>query len=432
MVDFLFGRLFFLDMILIGYILTAHFPRRDGALWKAPLSVLLCLGVSLLWDWLFGWEVSDNIPLQLLYSTANYLSAMLILLAALSYYVQVQGWALAYVGAMMWFCQQLINSLIFMTGLQTGTNLAGLIFHCITLLLVSLGVYYWFARRIEISILERIDLRTVMPVWLMMCVACLEINSYASNSDQASTAYYLAIIVVDLMGLLYQKSLYQFAGLERMNESVEMLLEQSRKQYVIAKESIDQVNIKCHDLRHQIRHFQQAGQIDEHVLRSMEQAVDDYDTAVRTGNQPLDVILTEKSMICRNHNIGFTCMADGRGIGYMEAPDMYALFGNALENAIEATEALQDPERRQISFTMRQAGAFYSIQVQNYTDHNIQIENGLPVTSKTDKANHGFGVRSMQLLVEKYEGELSFRQDGDVFSLYMLLPYLAEAPVASH
>ena len=50
------------------------------------------------------------------------------------------------------------------------------------------------------------------------------------------------------------------------------------------------------------------------------------------------------------------------------------------------------------------------------------LEHGLPQTSKADAQNHGYGVRSMQLLVEKYGGELSFRQEGEIVSLYLLLP----------
>ena len=52
----------------------------------------------------------------------------------------------------------------------------------------------------------------------------------------------------------------------------------------------------------------------------------------------------------------------------------------------------------------------------------LRLENGLPVTSKQDRLNHGFGTRSMQLLVEKYGGELTFQQEADVVNIYMLLP----------
>ena len=53
------------------------------------------------------------------------------------------------------------------------------------------------------------------------------------------------MLLLDLLGLLYQKSLYQFAGLERENESIQMLLAQGDKQYQTARENMEQVNIKC-------------------------------------------------------------------------------------------------------------------------------------------------------------------------------------------
>lgn len=103
-------------------------------------------------------------------------------------------------------------------------------------------------------------------------------------------------------------------------------------------------------------------------------------------------------------------MADGKGLAYMEPADLYALFGNALENAIEATEQLTDPAQKQIVLTVRPVEGFCSVHLQNYTKEPLRLENGLPVTSKQDRLNHGFGTRSIQLLVEKYGGELTFQQ----------------------
>ena len=182
------------------------------------------------------------------------------------------------------------------------------------------------------------------------------------------------------------------------------------------------MNIKCHDLRHQIRQFRQAGQLDEAAVREMEAAIDDYDAKVETGNTALDVILTEKRSLCAEKGIGFTCMADGRGLAWVEPADLYALFGNALDNAIEAAEGLRDEAKKQIALTVRQVGEFSSVHLQNYTDRQLVMADGLPLTSKEDKYNHGFGVRSMQRLVEKYSGELIFQQEDDVVDLYLLLP----------
>ena len=422
MIGFLFGRLFFLDMLLIGFLLTAKFPRREGFFWRAPAAVVGCLLASVAWTALFKTESGTVIPLRMLLATFNYLGAFFLVLGALAFCTQIEGWTYAYLGAMMWFTQQAANSLDFMFQFGFGNSWKGFATHLCIILLVSAGVYWGVSWQLDVQVLRRMPLNKVAGIWFLMCLGCLELNAYASDSNQTSTAYYLAVLLLDLLGLLYQKSLYQFAGLERENESIQMLLAQGDKQYRTARENMEQVNIKCHDLRHQIRHFRQEGRIDEHALNDMEQVIQAYDTTVRTGNPALDVILTEKSLSCRSKGIGFTCMAEGSGLAYMEPADLYALFGNALENAIEATEQLEDPAQKQIAITVRPVNGFYSILIQNYTRVPLKLEHGLPQTSKAGTQNHGYGVRSMQLLVEKYGGELSFRQEGEIVSLYLLLP----------
>ena len=422
MIGFLFGRLFFLDMLLIGFLLTVKFPRREGFFWRAPAAVVGCLLASVAWTALFKTESGTVIPLRMLLATFNYLGAFFLVLGALAFCTQIEGWTYAYLGAMMWFTQQAANSLDFMFQFGFGNSWKGFATHLCIILLVSAGVYWGVSWQLDVQVLRRMPLNKVAGIWFLMCLGCLELNAYASDSNQTSTAYYLAVLLLDLLGLLYQKSLYQFAGLERENESIQMLLAQGDKQYRTARENMEQVNIKCHDLRHQIRHFRQEGRIDEHALNDMEQVIQAYATTVRTGNPALDVILTEKSLSCRSKGIGFTCMAEGSGLAYMEPADLYALFGNALENAIEATEQLEDPAQKQIAITVRPVNGFYSILIQNYTRVPLKLEHGLPQTSKADTQNHSYGVRSMQLLVEKYGGELSFRQEGEIVSLYLLLP----------
>lgn len=62
-------------------------------------------------------------------------------------------------------------------------------------------------------------------------------------------------------------------------------------------------------------------------------------TLVHTGNDALDAILSEKGLACEQGGIAFRCMADGAAVGFMAPTDIYSLFGNALDNAIEASRA---------------------------------------------------------------------------------------------
>lgn len=105
----------------------------------------------------------------------------------------------------------------------------------------------------------------------------------------------------------------------------------------------------------------------------------------------------------------------------MDACDVYALFGNALDNAIEATEELA-AQKRLIGLTVRRLPGMCVINVQNYTDRALQFMEGVPITNKEDKNEHGFGVKSMKLLIEKYGGELSFTLQDEIFNLDMVLP----------
>ena len=110
--------------------------------------------------------------------------------------------------------------------------------------------------------------------------------------------------------------LLQVLTLDAANERTrfhvaEMLWLEEQKQYKLTKENIDALNIKCHDLKHQIRHLRGTGQVDSAYLDDLERSVSIYNSAVRTGSETLDVVLTDKRLHCATHDIQFTCMGEG-------------------------------------------------------------------------------------------------------------------------
>ena len=83
----------------------------------------------------------------------------------------------------------------------------------------------------------------------------------------------------------------------------------------------------------------------KHISKKIEKSVQIYSAIVRTGNEILDTILTEKSLICENSGIHINCVADGSLLAFMNPVDLYTLFGNALDNAIEAVRKLESKEK---------------------------------------------------------------------------------------
>lgn len=224
-----------------------------------------------------------------------------------------------------------------------------------------------------------------------------------------------------LLVLFLQFGVLSRKQLEQNNEQLQQMLAQREAQYEIRRESMDIINIKHHDLKHQLRLLRQV--VDENTLRGMEDAVNQYDTIVKTGNEYLDVILTEKSMLCQAKKIMFTYIADGKKLDFMESGDIYSLFGNATENAIEYVEKLEDEQKRFIHLSVKQVGSMITIHVENYYEGgDWSMQNGLPKTTKQNKSYHGFGLRSIQMTAEKYSGEMFAHAQDGLFHLDVILP----------
>lgn len=419
MVSFLFGRMFYTDLWIAGLFIACKLPKRDKFPLRLLATLLGLLGFSYGWVELFSLLPAWN---PILMNSINHLIPFGVVLGVFCLCFYIQGWSIPFVGAAMWFVQHLSADLDALLFPSNGMDIASYLRHLAVLLAVCVVFYILLFRQLDSHTLRYLDLSAVVPIWVVMCLACLLMSSYANSVGEDCVSFRLVDMLCTAMGLLYQRSIYYFCGLQRQRDGVQKLLRESEEQYAAAKRNTELINIKCHDLRHMIRHFQQQGRVDDGIFEELEQAVREYDTEIHTGNPALDVILTEKSIQCAAEGIGFTCMAEASGLSYIAPVDLYVLFGNALENAIEACQKLTDPDKKQISLSIYRAGGFYATQLQNYTEREIEMVGDTPVTDKEDRKNHGFGIKSMRLLAEKYDGELHFRQEGDVVELYLLLP----------
>lgn len=195
------------------------------------------------------------------------------------------------------------------------------------------------------------------------------------------------------------------------------------RQYQLSRKNIDAINVKCHDIKHQIRSLADGGRVaDGRALEDLAAEIAIYDSTVKTGNPALDVILTEKGLVCSGEKITLAVIADGRALECLEPQEIYSLFGNALDNAIEAVRGIEEPERRLISLNVRRSGTMCVINVENSCDVAPAFRDGLPVTTKADAGSHGFGTRSMRGIVERHGGVLTFGCEDGIFHVDALLP----------
>lgn len=263
----------------------------------------------------------------------------------------------------------------------------------------------------------------ILLVWVL---SALEESAIAGF--QAETGYRVLYRVIDGLCCFYvlwvQMSQKEKISLQRELDGISAAWRQQKNQYRVTRETIDSINRKCHDLKHQIRALRTMddGIEKEEYLRELEDDIMIYDTALETGNKALDTVLMEKGRFCKDHGIQWSCMADGSKLDFMKPEDIYAMFGNALDNAITAIMKIPEKEKRVISVKIVSQGQILMVQIQNYYEGELHFEEGLPVTTKKNKREHGYGMKSIRYTAEKYNGTITAEAENHIFMLQILIP----------
>lgn len=201
---------------------------------------------------------------------------------------------------------------------------------------------------------------------------------------------------------------------------MERLLQESEQRHNTALQSAELISQRCHDLKHQIHMLRTMNDEERNAyISELERDVMIYESVFHTGNKTLDVLLGEKKLICDQKSITMTVMADASGLSFLPVLDLYTIFANALDNAIEAVTELPEEERL-ISVNIARVGQATSVHIENPCHRATSFRDGLPQTTKSDANWHGVGVRSMRRLVEKHGGVLEFRQTNESFITELL------------
>lgn len=261
-----------------------------------------------------------------------------------------------------------------------------------------------------------------MSLTLGVLAVVLVMSALASayEFEEVHAVYALFCCTGTLYGQLRHQ---QKQSLEQELALQKQLWQQQKNQYEMSRDTIHLINQKCHDLKHQVnalRHIDEP-EYKNAFIDSLQDAVMIYDTKIETGNEILNAVLTEKSLRCQQAHITLTCLAEGSALAFLDAVDLYTLFGNALDNAMEAVSQLEE-ESRLIRVTVRQRSDLVLVQVENPYQGTLTLEDGLPVTGKEEKGWHGFGLRSIRSIAERYQGLFQISTEGQLFRLRITFP----------
>ncbi len=192
------------------------------------------------------------------------------------------------------------------------------------------------------------------------------------------------------------------------------------RQQEMMENTINFINMKCHDLRKELRRLKaKKGELTDEDFALLEESLNFYDSSVKTGNGNIDALIQDKLIYCHSVGIEFTSLVDGDAFKDLAFSDVYFLLTNIIDNAIEATEAIEAKEHRVISLTAARKQGVLMIEETNYYQGDISINNdGSIKTTKTEnKKYHGFGTKSIVYIVKKYNGTMEYETTDGIFRI---------------
>lgn len=426
---------FTLKLVLGELVFAGHFERKSRFPLRLLLSLCLQLGISvalmLLLRGVSQWWITNT----LYYFVLFVLSALCLPLLFAEplgrlFPCAVGGYMAEHI------CAQLFVLLCYPVyqGLHSGSPSLGSI---LISLLIQLGIFlavswliwFFFARKAasgeNTPALEG-QLHFLSAVTLLVVLVLSSVrDQYAEESVHLMVITRLFSIFCCVFLLYIRYVLAEKGRLEAEGAELRRMAAMERKAFEQSKENIELINIKCHDLRHRIDLWEKSSApAEEGELREIRRMIQIYDAGVRTGNVVLDTLLTERSLYCEKEGIRLSCMADGGKLSFLSTGDLCSLFGNAIENAIEAASRVPDPENRMISLQVRESRGMLVITAENSYAGRVDLAEGLPGSSKANKENHGLGLKSIRNAAEKYGGQMSIRADeaDGIFSLTVMIP----------
>lgn len=438
MISFLFTPLMAIELLISEFMFSKHLEKRNYFYVRLISGILITLALTI-WieiiytlttsqDFIYNEPrgVEDSI-FKFIYYLLIYISTVFVMFASFKakfttiLFYSAGGYALQHISSKILILITLIpgypNSKDYILYLNLGVDVL------VTTLMYTLSYFIFIKRAIKnINEVKNLNLKVYLSI--IVIIICIGLSRITTDNPSRNLLSILSESLYAIIScILVLTMLLDISEKDKIVEDNRIMLELLRKekeQYKLSKENIAIMNIKYHDLKHIVNSIKKDG-LSEDKLKSIEQAINVYDSNLKTGNDVVDIILTEKQLLCKDKNILFTSVINGKDISFMDSSDAYSLFGNALNNAIESVSKISDPSKRVITLNMSEIANMLSIHIENYFIGTIEFKNGLPVT-KGDKNYHGFGMKSIELIVKQYHGELSASTKDDIFTLDIIIP----------
>ena len=420
----------FVGELLLATSVYVFKLRRRNHFW---LWLVLCLSCFI--GFAYSWSLIPyiNSVTSIIFSILFFFIAFFGLIGSLMACFKVNIQAAMFLGtagyAMQHFTYKLIQIVI--GSIEKGIpsfvdNNYGIYGIYASFVIISLPIFYnMFGKKIhnnETLIIEDSRL-LIISIILIICTVILNLI-YESFVKVSNLTLFIVGCLFDMvccfLTLFIEFEMLKSKEISEAYIQMKTIWESEKKQLEISKENMDYMKILAHDLKHELN--ESTLLISKDKVDELNHRIAAFGNSIKTGNDILDLVIAERTLIVQKENINLSIIADGSVLSNMKQSDCYSLFMNIMDNAIDAVKELPK-DQREISLAVRESMGMILIHEVNPFKGTLNFKDGLPQTTKGDSMYHGLGTKSIKGIVDSYSGDCEISiKDNNIYVLNILLP----------
>ena len=420
----------FVGELLLATSVYVFKLRRRNHFW---LWLVLCLSCFI--GFAYSWSLIPyiNSVTSIIFSILFFFIAFFGLIGSLMACFKVNIQAAMFLGtagyAMQHFTYKLIQIVI--GSIEKGIpsfvdNNYGIYGIYASFVIISLPIFYnMFGKKIhnnETLIIKDSRL-LIISIILIICTVILNLI-YESFVKVSNLTLFIVGCLFDMvccfLTLFIEFEMLKSKEISEAYIQMKTIWESEKKQLEISKENMDYMKILAHDLKHELN--ESTLLISKDKVDELNHRIAAFGNSIKTGNDILDLVIAERTLIVQKENINLSIIADGSVLSNMKQSDCYSLFMNIMDNAIDAVKELPK-DQREISLAVRESIGMILIHEVNPFKGTLNFKDGLPQTTKRDSMYHGFGTKSIKGIVDSYSGDCEISiKDNNIYVLNILLP----------
>jgi sensor histidine kinase YesM len=314
---------------------------------------------------------------------------------------------------------------------QTSFSFYFNLFQCLVLMITYPLIWIFFRRKIA-HVMQTHN-KAWGYLWIIPLVYYIISLAFgAMNANLIAQWQFLVFNLVSFLGfyLIYYVVIEMLEQSEKniiLAESNEVIKQQllfQSEYYKKFGECIEETRKGEHDLRHHLNTVlglikqQNSEKVESYIYELLGNRLNISDI-LHCSNDAVNAILGYYANICKLEGINFTIETMVPQDLEIDETDLCVVFGNVLENALEASRYITVGEKT-IKLSSRFIGNKLYIAVDNRFNGEIRLKNGVFLSKKRAEAS-GIGIISVRAIAKKYDGNTSFEQDDQVFRVSVVL-----------